>query len=370
MTTYPRANPSRLSLARKRRGLTKAALAMKTGFSTRAIYDFESGRAAPSSAALEAIAEVTRFPIRFFFRPDLEELASGMASFRSLRSMTSAQEMAALSAGVLAFELSDWIDRRFELPPVDVPDYPDYESEAAATSVRSYWGIGERPIGNMIHLLESRGVRVFSFAEHTRRVDAFSLWYRNAPFVFLNTNKTAEHSRMDAAHELGHLVMHRRIPHGSNLEKEAQAFGAAFLMPEKSILANTPSLVAPTISQLLPLKRYWRVSIAALVHRLNRLGLVSDWNYRRLCIEISRYGRTREPEGIPREESQVLVKVFETLKDSGLSRSEVARQLDLYQTDVDALIFGLSLSPVLQEGDSVSDEKAAETRKQFKIISD
>ncbi|WP_419757134.1 ImmA/IrrE family metallo-endopeptidase [Teredinibacter turnerae] len=61
------------------------------------------------------------------------------------------------------------------------------------------------------------------------------------PFVFLNTKKTAERCRFDAAHELGHLVMHcHGAPQGQEAEKEANAFASAFLMPRRSVLANAP----------------------------------------------------------------------------------------------------------------------------------
>ena len=46
-------------------------------------------------------------------------------------------------------------------------------------------------------------------AENTVTVDAFSVWREYTPYIFLKLMKTAEHSRFDAAHELGHLVLHR-----------------------------------------------------------------------------------------------------------------------------------------------------------------
>jgi len=33
-----------------------------------------------------------------------------------------------------------------------------------AEALRHHWGIGELPINNIIHLLESKGVRIFSLA--------------------------------------------------------------------------------------------------------------------------------------------------------------------------------------------------------------
>ena len=63
-------------------------------------------------------------------------------------------------------------------------------------------------------------------------------------------------------------------------------------------------------------KQNWLVSVAALVHRLRSLDLISEWHYRTLCIQMSQLGyRKNEPEGIPRESSQVLSKLFGALRD-------------------------------------------------------
>jgi Zn-dependent peptidase ImmA (M78 family)/DNA-binding XRE family transcriptional regulator len=321
--------------------MTKIALARRAGLSTRSLYDIETGQAAPTIETLTAIAEVLHFPLAFFYLADVEEPSLESASFRALRSMTATQRDGALAAGGLAFELNRWIEHRFDLPKTNLPNLRDYEPEAAADALRVHWHIGQRPIGNMIHFLESVGVRVFSIAED-RRVDAFSLWHQDVPFVFLNTVKTAEHSRMDAAHELGHLVLHRHgVPWGRNIEKEAQTFGASFLMPRGSVFA-APKIQVPTLNQLVQLKKRWLVSGLALAHRLHALGLLSDWNYRNLCIQLSEFGKTREPEGIPRETSQVMAKVFGPL---GAAKDAAAKELGLYQSDVEALVFGLRAEP-------------------------
>ncbi|MEO7135378.1 MAG: ImmA/IrrE family metallo-endopeptidase [Vicinamibacterales bacterium] len=271
--------------------------------------------------------------------------------------MSAGKRDAALAAGALAFEISQWIDHRFELPQANVPDLRGYEPEAAAVARREHWAMGERSIGNMIHLLESQGVRVFSLSED-RRVDAFSLWHRGVPFVCLNTVKTAEHSRMDAAHELGHLVLHRHgVPWGRNVEKDAQEFAAAFLMPRASVFA-APKLAAPTLNHLVQLKGRWLVSAAGLAHRLHALGLLSDWNYRGLCVELAKFGRSQEPSGIPRETSQVMDKVFGTVGQTGTTKADLSKALCLYPADVEALIFGLRAEP----------SQPAQTRRQGQSV--
>src|SRR5687767_8396956 len=91
--------PSRVVLARKRRGLNKVALARRAAISTRSLYDIETGQATPTPETLAAIAETLRFPVEFFYRGEIEAPEPESASFRSLRSMTAAKRDAALAAG-------------------------------------------------------------------------------------------------------------------------------------------------------------------------------------------------------------------------------------------------------------------------------
>jgi Zn-dependent peptidase ImmA (M78 family)/DNA-binding XRE family transcriptional regulator len=336
--------PSRLSLARKRRGLTMTRLGELAGVTSKAISDYEKGEYPPSSETLERLAAATRFPRGFFFGPDLHEPTPDTASFRSMSRMTAGQRDAALGAGALAFMLNDWVETRFDLPAPELLDLRDEDPEVAAATLRQHWGLGERPVKNTVHLLESKGVRVYSLAETSVEVDAFSLWHSNTPFVFLNTLKSAEHGRFDAAHELGHLVLHRHCgPHQPNAEKQANTFASAFLMPRASVLANAPRMA--TLNHLIQLKKFWIVSVAALAHRLHGLNLLSDWHYRTLCIEMGQLGyRKNEPEGAQRERSKVLAMVFAGLRDEGVSKTAVAASLHIDSDELDKLVFGLMLT--------------------------
>ena len=81
----------------------------------------------------------------------------------------------------------------------------------------------------MISLLESKGIRTFSLSDEAQEVDACCQWINDRPFIFLNISKSSERCRFDAAHELGHLVMHRHgIIEGRQMEQEANAFASAF----------------------------------------------------------------------------------------------------------------------------------------------
>jgi Zn-dependent peptidase ImmA (M78 family)/DNA-binding XRE family transcriptional regulator len=342
-------NPQRLAFARKRRGMNMTQLAIAIGIELRSVSGYEKGEYEPKQDRLELIAQVLGFPVSFFLLPDLPELAPDAASFRAMSKMSAAKRDIALSAGSIALLLNQAIEARFTLPRADLPDLSrEPNPEAASSALRRSWGLGELPIKNMIHMLESKGVRVFSLAISAQEVDAFSLWREDQPFVFLNTRKSSERSRFDCGHELGHLVIHKHgeqklIDGSQTIEREADAFSSAFLMPRSSVLGYASR--TPTLESLIQLKKIWGVSVAALNYRLHYLGLTTDWHYRELAMQIARQGfRKEEPESAPRETSQILGKVLAGLRDEGVSKSEIAKELHVSVGELDDLVFGLAVT--------------------------
>jgi len=66
-------NPTRIDLARRRRGLTKTKLAEDAGVSTRILTDYLTGRKHPSETTLARIAARLEMPVEFFSGDDLDE---------------------------------------------------------------------------------------------------------------------------------------------------------------------------------------------------------------------------------------------------------------------------------------------------------
>lgn len=334
-------NGEKLALARRRVGLTKVALAQKAGITTRALNAFENGEYTPSEATEQLLAQALGFPASFFYGESLEELDENGVSFRSLKRMTASQKHAALAAGSFAYEINKWIDHRFSLPLPNVPNLHGESPSNAARIVRDEWGIGKLSISNMIHLVEANGVRVYSLFENAKEVDAFSVWNGNTPFIFSNRLKSSAHRRFDIAHELGHLVLHRHgAPSGPVAEKEADQFASAFLMPSDTIKAigfNIESLDA-----VLRLKERWMVSPGALTRRLKDTGMISEWTYRSICIEISQRGyRTSEPNDYPHETSKVWQKITESLRASGQTLQSVSDEIGIPYDELQKLVWGL-----------------------------
>jgi len=333
---------TRVELARKRRRYTARILAERANVSPVTLSRIVNGQQTADEMTIEKLVHALEFPRPFFFKDDVDPIDVSCASFRSLTSMTARERDAALAAGSLAYELADWVRGRFNLPAAALLDL-SYERDpaGAARTLRQHWAIGEKPIGNMLRLLETKGIRVFSLAENTRNVDAFSCWRNSEPYVFLNTFKSTERSRFDAAHELAHLVLHKHggPKQGRSAELEAHAFASSFLMPQDDVLATIPFVT--TLKQVVREKKRWGVSVAALAHRLHKLRVLTDWQYRTFCIQINRTYGENEPDGLPPERSRVWQMVLTALWKEGVARHHIAMELCIPDDEMENLLFGL-----------------------------
>jgi Zn-dependent peptidase ImmA (M78 family) len=195
----------------------------------------------------------------------------------------------------------------------------------------------------MVHLLEAHGVRVFSLAPDCLDTDAFSTTRHGTPYVLLNTRKTGERGRFDAAHELGHLVLHSgyESPRGPAAESAADAFASAFLMPKAGILAQ--QLDNASVERILSAKRRWGVSAMALAYRLRTLQLLSEWRFQQTAKQLAQLGyRKGEPgSSMVRENSKLISKVFEALRADGRPITDLAKAVHIFPEELNHYLFGL-----------------------------
>jgi Zn-dependent peptidase ImmA (M78 family) len=228
------------------------------------------------------------------------------------------------------------LETRVRFPALDLPDVPaDSTPEEAAQFVRRAWGLGTAPLHDVVALLEQHGVIVSRLPAASETMDAFSSWAGARPFVILVANKqAADRARFDAAHELGHLVLrHSGTPGDPLLERLAHRFAAEFLAPEAGIAENLPRSI--DWRRLAQLKLTWGVSMAMLVRRMHDLRVITDDDYKRGMIDLSRRGwRRHEPVtlGSP-EEPELLARAVETLSSrQGYRIEDLARDLRVRPT--------------------------------------
>lgn len=122
--------PQRLTLARKRMGLTIAALAKATQISTRSISAYENGAAEPTAPTARLLAEKLQVSPEFFQLPEVDEIPLEAVSFRALSKMTARQRDAALSTGARMSRV-----RHVALGTVQIPDSKPPDASRVRTSV-------------------------------------------------------------------------------------------------------------------------------------------------------------------------------------------------------------------------------------------
>lgn len=300
-------DPRRLTLARWVNELTKKDLADRVGVSATSITQYEAGKTLPSSAVVFRLALACGVPAAYLFRsserrrPDF----SSRSFFRSLRATSQRERDRADALAEHVVDIVDLLDSKVELPPADVPNFgvgsgTREEIEAIAEATRTHWKIPPGPIANMVRLLESRGVVVARLRSDGRKLDAFSRWFGDRPLVILWGDKTDKaRSRFDAAHELGHLVMHSDAdPLSIEQERQAHMFASAFLMPADAVGGDLVRFVPThrTWEQVLTRRAHWGVSAKALLYRSREMGAMPEASFRRSMQNYNRH-EVRERDG-------------------------------------------------------------------------
>ena len=175
--------------------------------------------------------------------------------------------------------------RNLFIPEIDLDKYrgrsrkrPD--TEEIARSVREGWMLPTGPVPSMVDLLEENGGIVIPCNFGTDLIDVISQRIDGLPVLFfVNVCISADRIRYTLAHELAHLVLHTTtFKADDEMEREADHFAGAFLLPADEI---RPQLRLFDLRQLANMKSYWKVSMAAIAVRAERLNLITP--IRRRC---------------------------------------------------------------------------------------
>jgi Zn-dependent peptidase ImmA (M78 family)/transcriptional regulator with XRE-family HTH domain len=257
-------------------------LARAAGVSAPAVSQFEGGVVRPSPASAACLADTLGVPAGFFALP---LVGTHEGFFRSLRRTPVGDRRRARGYAHIAHDLATCGEDSARLPAAQVPEIPVGidatwdEVEAAANAVRQAWHLPNGPVADVVQCLEDHGIVVIRLPLASSDVDAFSLPFGDHPVVVLGAEKNDRaRSRFDAAHELGHLVMHGDRYWGMpQVERQAHRFASAFLLPRREIRDLLPARA--DWPALFTLKRRWQVSLAALLYRARTLGCMDEADY-------------------------------------------------------------------------------------------
>ncbi|WP_277355181.1 helix-turn-helix domain-containing protein [Leptospira meyeri] len=289
-------NYRKLAEIRRIRGYNQSALATEIGLSRNSISLYEKGNTFPESETIHKLANALNVPATFFFKEDEDDFAiSSPIFFRKFASSNLTHRLMAEGRTEWLAKIYSILSNYISFPSVNLPDfnkspflieYSDSEIESIAEETRSYFGLGMNPIGNLINILEYKGI-IFGKFSIANSLDAFSLWMNfrncNVPFILIDQIKDSPtRTRFNCSHELGHLVLHKNLSLNlindsiafKRIEEQADAFASAFLMPKENIFSK----VKPSfgIDDLMKLKKVWGASVQAIIMRANKLGIFND----------------------------------------------------------------------------------------------
>lgn len=348
-------NKERLTQARNARGLTAISLADMTGVSQSTISLYEKGAQKPKQETLDRLARVLNVPVSFFLSDVPIEKPSKLF-YRSMSAATKFARERAEARYEWALQAIDYLMEFFDfpnlnLPDLDVPeDFRQLDSnriEIIAAQLRQHWMLGSGPVANMIRTLESNGIVVWRTAFEAETLDAFSEYRTPHPVVALSSDKENYYrSRFDAGHELGHIVLHRKVDKRTLnrssdfkiLEEQAHHFSGAFLLPAT---AYSKDLWAISLDSFRSLKPVWNTSIGMQIKRCCQLGLIDENEEKRLWINLSRRGwRKSEPldDSTQTEKPNLIMKGFKMLIEERVkTREQIAQDLNLCASDIEKI---------------------------------
>ena len=300
-------NGERLKKARIYRGLTVAELAEQVGCQRQTLSMYEISKSQPADNGLvERLSRVLSFPIKFFYENPTAH-AESTVYFRSLLTTNKKYR----SEQIVKM---DFLSQVYSLLQ-DYISFPVYEPlnlhegttpEEAAYALRDAWELGRGPIDNIISVVEQHGILVTSFSTSTDDVDAFSQFVGTSDsptylIAYSNNKNSAARIHFDIAHELGHICLHEWSEDIEELtkeefkrrEREANDFAAAFLLPEDTFRKDAEA-GPQTINHYKQLKKKWKVSIAAMIRRSEKLNIITREDYQTLIRIMQRRGQRKE----------------------------------------------------------------------------
>lgn len=349
----------RLKQLRAAHSLTLVELAERIGRAVSTLSAWEKGSQLPEAESFGRLCQVFGVSQQWFFKPVPQVVQESQPPY-FFRSQASALKQAREKSQLYLLwlqEISAFFQGAMDWPPVNVPMLDaddcrlisDDEIEEIARECRHRWKLGAGPIPNVIQVMENAGIICTRATLGHVKMDGVShvSVMDGRPYVLIAGDKAnAIRNRFDAAHELGHIVLHSQIPASQYskkelyglMEEQAHRFASAFLLPSESF---SQEVVWPTLDNLLSLKSRWKVSVAAMIVRCRDLSLLSEQLELRLWKGRSARQWTKgEPgdDAIPFEQPKLMMRGVHLLVDNDVfKRDELLNQIGLSAETIEML---------------------------------
>lgn len=287
-----------LRAVRKMRGMTleRVSILLNGMVTKQALSKYERGLMSPSSVILESLLSV--YHIDKSCLHGIVPVKVTTWNFRRMEFFSVKDECKLKSEVVyrleryLSLEQLLSADVKFKNPLLRRKFIAYEDMEEAATTVRRKWQVGNDVIPSVCRMLEHAGVKVLEM-ELDDKIDGLCGWANNTiPFIILNiNNKTVERKRFTAIHELAHILFPETDRLSENVrERLCHRFASAMLLPQETVELYIGKVRdSLTIQELSLLKTNYGISVAALVHRLKDLSIISDKYYNHIFNDKIRH---------------------------------------------------------------------------------
>lgn len=327
------ANFRMVRLARDLRSRTQTQTAEQAGLPQARLSRIETGQAEITSDDVAALSNALELPAAFFYEPGAPAAVPlfRKRAIRSARKLNTIQ--ARLNCAVLVAQrllaAGIEIDHSNYFP--DPGDLPGDDPIGAAEILRRDWRLPVGRVDDVTAVIESAAGLVLrvDFGSNDASAAFIGMHGDDARLWFLvNTRETAgDRVRLSLAHELGHAVLHRRLPSIEEAETEQQAFSfaAALLLPASEFDRAVP-YDALTLGSARRLKQTYGVSMQAIIRAAYERGRIGRSRYTSLYKQLSaRQWRTIEPDPVPIESPRIWPGVLSVHREQhGFTDSDLA----------------------------------------------
>ncbi|MEZ4809317.1 MAG: ImmA/IrrE family metallo-endopeptidase [Allomuricauda sp.] len=328
-------NPTMITLAREFRGFSQQQLAEKVGITQGFLSRVEKGFVEPTEEILNKLSNGLNVKQKFFYRKG-DTFTPNLYYRKKSRTSRGVLIRAEAEMNFHRLNIQELLDSvEITTPPLPCLDISEEGGpENAARKLRQLWKVPNGPIKNLFQLLEGKGIIIVPCLFESPDIDGRSMYTDDGQaLIFINRLLPMDRQRFTVCHETVHVVchMHSSVSDSNDTEREANRFAAEFLVPEKELRKQIVTKL--NLSVLADLKRYWRVSMAAILYHAKLSRIILDRRYKSLIIEMGKLGmRTKEPSELnpPLEKPKVLTTLFRLhKKDLGYSDEEIAELLSM-----------------------------------------
>lgn len=291
-------NGTRLKAAREYNGMTISDVAEALNVSNQSISQFENNKTEPKQENVFRLSNLLGFPREYFYEKDNMDVSIGNTYFRSLTSTSKKERKAQVEKVRLLAKLYEGIQAYIKFPKFDLEPKDNADPEALAEYVRDKWELGNKPIFNLIDVMEKHGVIMSNAFEKNSHIDAYShveiIGNQSVPIVVLGYETTLFRQQFNAAHELGHILTdgvyeldELSKAEYRDMEKFMNHFAGALLIPKDLLNQDLIGNGKTDIRYYIQLKKKYLVSAQALIVRANQIGAITTNQYQYLMKQIS-----------------------------------------------------------------------------------